>query len=107
MQLVVAEFLRLHIVLANARDIEQVSHRSDHSGRARDVVDRSFEPEEIAREHLTIDVSLFIGPSDGPVPSDGWNEGEILILGGQAFEFFEERGIVRIPVRIEQIQSAW
>jgi hypothetical protein len=62
MQLVVSEFFRLHIVIACARGIDQVGHRSDHSRGDRDVVDRPFEPQEIPREHLTIDVSLFIGP---------------------------------------------
>jgi hypothetical protein len=62
MQLVIPEFFRLHIVIAYARGIEQVGHRSDHSRGARDVVGRSFEPQEIPREHVMIDVSLFIGP---------------------------------------------
>ena len=103
-QLVVSKFFSLNIVIANARGIEQVGHRGDHSRRARDVVDRSFQPEEITREHLTIDVTLFIGPSNGSMSSDRWNEGEIWILRGQTLKFFEERRVVRLPVRIEQIE---
>src|ERR1700676_1892210 len=104
MQLVVSEFFRLHVVIADARGIEQVCHCSDHSRRARDVVDRCFELEEITSEHLRIDVSLFIGPSNGSMSSDRGNEDEIWILRGQTFKFLEKRRVVRIKIRIEQIQ---
>src|ERR1700692_3149645 len=97
-QLVVSKFFSLHIVLADARGIKQVGHRGDHSRRTCDVVNRSFESEEITPEHLTIDVPLFIGPSNGSMSSDRWNEGEIWILGGQTFKFLEERRVVRLPV---------
>ena len=106
-QLVVSEFFSLHIVIADTRGIEQAGHRSDHSRRARDVVDRSIEPEEITPEHLAIDVTFFIGPGNGSMSSDRRNEGEIWILRGQTFKFFDERRVVRFPVRIEQIQFVW
>ena len=70
MQLVVPEFFCPHIVTADARVIEHVGHRSNHSRRPRDVVDRSSEPEEITREHRMIDVSLFVRPSNGSMSSD-------------------------------------
>src|SRR5580692_9636348 len=98
MQLVVSEFFCPHIVIADARGIEHVAHRGNHSRRARDVVDRSYEPEEITHEHLTIDVSLFIGPSDGSMSRDRWNEDEIWILRGQTFKLLDERRVVRLPV---------
>src|SRR5580704_6970108 len=96
-QLVVSEFFSLHIVLADARGMEQVGHRGDHSRRACDVVDgSSFEPEQITREHLTIDVSFFIGPSKGSIASRRWNESELRIPRGHIFKFFEERRILRL-----------
>jgi hypothetical protein len=107
MQLVVPEFFCPHIVTADARVIEHVGHRSNHSRRPRDVVDRSSEPEEITREHRMIDVSLFVRPSNGSMSSDCWNEREIWILRGQTFKLFEKRRVVRITVRIEQIQFVW
>src|SRR5580692_9562377 len=39
--------------------------------------------------------------------SDRWNEGKIWILRGQTFKFFDECCVVRLPVRIEQIQFVW
>src|SRR6266481_6416880 len=41
------------------------------------------------------------------MPSDRRNEREIRVLHGHAFKFFNERGIVRFPVRIKQIQFVW
>ena len=58
MQPVLSEFFRLHIVIAYARGIEQVGHRSDHSRGARDLVGGPFEPQEIPREHVMIDESF-------------------------------------------------
>src|SRR5271156_4963616 len=97
-QLVVSKFFSLHIVLADARGIEQVGHRSDHSRWARDVVGRSLEPEQITREHLTIDVSFFIGPSKGSMSSHRWNESEPRIPRCHIFKFFEECRILCLPV---------
>src|ERR1700720_1480745 len=97
-QLVVPKFFSLHIIIADAREIEQARHRSDHSGWACDVVDRSIESEQIACKHLAIEVTFFVWPSQSFMSSDRWNEGEIRILHGHAFKFFDERGIVRFPV---------
>src|SRR5258708_38387017 len=55
------KFFCPHIVLVDARALEQCGHRSDHSRRACDVVDRSIEPESVTGEHLAIDVPFFVG----------------------------------------------
>src|SRR5258708_33332847 len=92
------KFFCPHIVLVDARALEQCGHRSDHSRRACDVVDRSIEPESVTGEHLAIDVPFFVGLGQRFMASDRWHEGEIKILRSHALKLFDESGFVRLPV---------
>src|SRR5215467_2099114 len=61
-ELVVSELLGFDVVVVYARPAEHIEHSHNHSGRPRNVIDRSVEPRQVPGEQSAINVARVIAP---------------------------------------------
>src|SRR6476661_6199627 len=104
---IASKLLSANVIFIYASFHKHLSHRSDHRGWARDVVDRSFQVAKMLRKHFAVNKTALTLPLTlrfSHLTHRG-NEHEMRIRFSEILQISEKRGIFRAPIGIEEIKQ--